>query len=155
MIGKELRDFCKGKIVAVVFNSGIENCECRFENNMKAYIIGVGEPDRDDVVPIVVEERDFAEYNKSIESSIWLNNETGVFDLKYSDSYWGKDWNGKETIYVMEDDVDGYFSILDDNKINLFKEYQGENSDLTYVEWLENKILKSTFLKGVLNSETC
>jgi hypothetical protein len=108
---------------------------------MKAYIVYVGEPDKDQVITINIEERDFAEYNKSMEKATCKQNpRASEYNSKWSDTWYGKDWNGKYTLYEMEDEIIN-FKLLDESKLQLFRQYQSENINKTYVEWLENKVL--------------
>ena len=140
MTGKELMSFCNGKIVPISFTERIENLDSRFENCMKAYIVGISLLD-DDEITIIVEERDFAEYNKSIEKPLWQNSETEKYDLKFSDSYYGERWTGTHTFYDCQDELCGNFTLIDEDRMRLFQQYQKEKSKLTYVGWLEDKIL--------------
>lgn len=140
--GKELREYCKGKEIPIVFNNEIEQLEGRFETGMKAYITGVSEPDRDDLITINIEEKEFADFNKSMETPVWHNEKTSNFDLKYSESIYGEDWNGKDTIYDNENELSDNFTLLNNNKLQLYNQYLQEKQDKeTYIDWLENKIL--------------
>ena len=129
------------KVLPVEFNKCIEDCEMRYEEGMRTYIISASKDDIDCIV-FKTEERDFSEYNKSIEKPIWLNDKTGLYELKWSelDATYGK------TEYEIWEDVDSdiyNFKLIDNSKIELFNRYKESGSELIYVLWLENEILNS------------
>jgi hypothetical protein len=54
-----------------------------------------------------------------------------------------KKFNGSETIYdMLNEDTYNFVVLEDDKRINLFKQYQSENINISYVQWLENKVLE-------------
>ena len=140
--GKKLREYCRGKAVPIIFGESIEQLEGRFERGMKAYITGISEPDIDDLITIKIEEREFTDFNKSIETPVWKNEKTEVYDLKYSEWEYNKDWKGKDEIYDNEEVLSDNFTLLDNDKVKLYNQYLEEKqNNLTYIEWLENKVL--------------
>jgi len=143
MTGKELRKIINSGIIPLVeFTENINDMDCRFEKGMRAYITGVSEEDRSGCITVICEEKDLIDYNKKIETPDWFNPATENYDLKFSDTEWNKTYKGVVEYYEMEDEEICNFNIIDDGSLSLFNEYLKEYTGLTYVEWLEDIILK-------------
>lgn len=130
-----------GKAIPIVFNETIEDIEGRYEKGMKAYVVSASKEYNDTTIVFKTEEREFADYNKSIEQPVWLNSKTGTYDLKWSELD-QKTTNADYEIWE-ESNADIFnFTILDENKMGLFIQYKSENNQISYVQWLENKVLE-------------
>lgn len=76
------------EVVLIEFNENVEDCEGRFEDGMRGYITFYKIKEKDtmyEYVEFYVDEKEFEEYNKSIEKPVWFG-ESGNYDTKYSDS---------------------------------------------------------------------
>jgi len=141
MISNELMEIINiGKCVPVEMLKTIEDCEMRYEEGMRAYIVKANE-DNGGCIIFQTEEREFAEYNKSVEKPIWFNSKSGTYDLKWSEL---EPHISEYDLQIWQDvDTEIYsFKILDDSKFKLFQQYKKENSELTYVQWLEEKVFE-------------
>lgn len=138
MKGIDLIELCKGTKIPIEFTEQIEELEIRFEEGMRAYLVGANEDD--DMVTLNVEEDDFAEYNKSIERPLWLDKDSREYNLRFSETN-NNHWNGKQTLFDNTGELCGNFKILENSKIRLFELYQvdhiREDTSLSYIEWLE------------------
>jgi hypothetical protein len=144
MIGKELRGMInKGIIPTVEFTKEIEDLECRFEKGMRSYVTNVSMVDKEGCVEVTFEEKDFSDYNKSIEKPDWYNEDTNKYDLKYSETKMASGYKGVVSFWEMEDDEIYNFVLIEDDSLKLFKEYQDNNCEFSYVKWLEQELLKS------------
>jgi hypothetical protein len=141
MLGKELKEIVDGGVNPVIeFNEYINDLEARFEEGMKAYITNVNIVYEDEI-EIIAEERDFAEYNKNIEKPIWRKEWNGEYIYKYSETDDAIRWNGTFKFYEMLNEELCNFSVVDDSSLKLFRMYQENNNGISYVKWLENKVL--------------
>lgn len=133
----------EGKAIPIEIKEGCEELEIRYEAGMMTYIVSAYEIEKN-IICFETEERDFIEYNKSIEKPVWLNRETDNYDLKWSDL--NKKYNkGDYCIWEDASDIeDGFynFKLLDDNKLELYNQYLQSKSELTYVQWLEGRLLE-------------
>jgi hypothetical protein len=142
MTGKELKSLVDAGITPVIeFTDAVEEFELRYEKGMKAYVTKVSAPDEDEI-EILAEEKDFSKYNKTLEKPIWRKEYNGEYIYKFSELP-DKKFNGSETIYdMLNEDTYNFVVLEDDKRINLFKQYQSENINISYVQWLENKVLE-------------
>lgn len=143
MTGKDLREMVKKGINPIVeFNKYVEELETRLDEGMRAYITKVSQPDNSDCVEITFEEKDFTDYNKSIERPDWLNPKTNKYDLKFGETIQAKSYKGLVTFYEMENEEVCNFRVIEDDSLKLFHEYKNNNNDIPYIKWLENTILE-------------
>lgn len=139
---KELISLYKsGKEIQVEFTAKILDQETRFEKGMRAYISGITEPDEEGMIIIQFEERGYKEFNKSMETPIYLTDKPGVYE-KFSDSKYSRDFNGKVDVYEMDYLEMEKFTIIDDGSKELFQRYLKEGQGKSYVNWLESLVLK-------------
>lgn len=142
MIGKELREMVSSGIdVIVEFTEQVEDMECRFEKGMRAYVTGVSLADSSNMVTVNFEEKEYREYNKGLEKSIWYNRQKNEYNLKWSEDEYNKNYEGKESLYEMENETIHNFFVVENESSKLFNQYLKENSDKTYVQWLEEKVI--------------
>lgn len=143
MKGKELRELVNSGINPVVeFTDTIEELEMRWEKGMKGYVFGVSEVDKGGCVLIKIEEREFVDYNKLIEKSIWRKDIDGEYIYKWSEVHKPHQYYSDYEFYEEENKETYNIEIISDEKLKLFKQYSIEKKDnMTYIEWLENKIL--------------
>jgi hypothetical protein len=140
----ELREIInQGKPIIVEFTKSVEDIEERFDRGMRAYVTNIAKPDSYNCTEVFFEERDFSEYNKSLEKAGWRNPSTGAYDLKFSELSSSKDYSGCVSFYEMEDDELCNFFILEDSSMKLFTEFKESKSKLNYVQWLESELIKS------------
>lgn len=85
-----------------------------------------------------IREDGFRHINKSFMSKNYYN-EQKIPCLTYLEAKFDIPPNGVDTVYVMSDDET--FDL--ENKNILLKEYLEEKCDITYIKWLENKVLKN------------
>jgi len=140
MISNELMEIINtGKCVPVEMTKAVEDSEMRYGEGMRAYIIKAYE-DNSGCIIFQTEEREFAEYNKSLEKPIWFNDKSGAYDLKWSEL----DQEVRDFDYQIWQDekIELYsFKILDESRYNLFEQYKEEKSEISYIQWLEEKVL--------------
>lgn len=107
---------------------------------MRFDIINIGLNEWDDY-EAKVSLNGYDEYNDSILPIEWYNSNSGSYDVNAKEGgYWPK--NGLELIVLNDDvDLDEYFIILDEYNISLYDEWKNENSDKTYLNWLEDKVV--------------
>ena len=140
MLSNELMNYINnGNEVLVEINKCYEDFELRYEEGMKAYIV---KAIKDNIgICFKTSEKEFTEYNKLIEKPLWLNDKTGLYELKWSELK----QNVTESDYYIWEDVDNEifnFKIINsDEQINLYERFINEKSNLSYIKWLENKVI--------------
>ena len=142
MTGQELFDLIKKGIKPVIkFNKEIEDLDLQFDEGHFARIIDVKL--LDDEVEIIVSEKEYADYNKENEVPNWPsdNSVTGnvEYNLKYSDKHTRKE---VISLYQMLTDEIYNFAIVESCYQELLDEYLSTNRELSYVEWLQEKVLE-------------
>jgi len=85
-----------------------------------------------------IREDSFRHINKSYMSKNYYNEEK-IPCLTYLEAKFDIPADGVDMVYVMADDEN--FEL--ENKNVLLKEYLEEKCDITYIKWLENKVLKN------------
>lgn len=141
MTGKELRRLVmSGKKVLVEFTDYIEDQECRFEKGMKAYVYDVSLLKGGDMVIIQFEEREYRDFNRTLEKARFQTNIQNVFD-KWSDSPYRTDDKGREFIYEMENEEIQLFDIVGDASQQLYQKFLEEGSNYSYIDWLEMLVM--------------
>lgn len=140
MTGRELKTLVdSGAKVIVEFTDLVEDLETRFENRMRAYATNVNI--EGDMVKIFFEEREFAEYNRTMEQPTWRNHRTGEFNMKWSEDERNANYDGKASFFEMLDEEVCNFTILENDSMSLFQRYLNEDSNISYVRWLEELVL--------------
>lgn len=135
---KELVD--NGKIIPIEFTETVKDLEIRYDGGMKAYIVKAIQENEDTII-FKTEERDFAEYNKSIERPVWMNNKSGQFELKWSELE-QKITEFDFEIWEATNEETFNFKLLNEETYALYLQYKSEESNLSYVQWLENKVIE-------------
>lgn len=126
-----------GKRPLVCFTKKVEMEDTQFEEGMLAEIveISVDTTYSKDICEITFSEKNYQEYNKNLEKSIWYNPKNEKFDLKFSQVH------KREIIASINDESEDIKSfVLKDGNMDIFKEYISSKTDLTYVEWLEENL---------------
>ena len=147
-----------GKIIPIEFNKYIAEYENRYEKGMRSYIVNAYKSYDDNIV-FGTEERDFSEYNKSIEKPRWYNNKTSLYDLKWSqlEEYLKNDNKSDYDVWEEANKELINFKVIDElidkNKIDLFNKYKEEKSELNYISWLEDELIKLLFNKETKSTE--
>lgn len=131
-----------GKPVDVEFKEKIEDLESYPEKGMRATVTGAvidhEEYDGDAVIRLFVDYSKFDAENASLEAHNYYDK-NGEPTLTAREAGWYKI---KDTLYVMaNDDAEAYLTILAKQTTELFEEYKASNSTLSYVAWLESKVL--------------
>lgn len=123
----------------------IRHDESVISRGMRFDIVSVG------LYEIKISFNGYDDYNDPILPAVWYNENTGNYDLTAKEGgYWPKD--GKESLYTYTDildELDEYFILLDEYNISLYDEWKNENSDKTYLNWLEDKVVSLIKPKNV------
>lgn len=142
-----------GMGVQVQFKERINDFESRYEQDMRTYLTGYtidGENiDESQCVIFSTNEKDYADFNKSMEKPIWLDNKSKTYCLT-----WSEEWAGESpNVDVYENNLDSEietFEVLNNESLALFNLYKQSNVDVRYTTWLEEQIVKYTnFLSKV------
>lgn len=142
MTGKELIDlYNKGVPLQIRFNQYIEDIELQFEKGMLADIELVN--NTIDGLCIYVNEKNYKKYNSNLEKPFCFNKDTGKYDKKWSEVF------KREDSVEFYDDYNHiyYFEIVESSFSELIKEYNESNSELSYVDWLQEEVCRLRFLK--------
>ena len=90
-------EYCQGKVF--VCKPKIEELEVELDSKMKGKIVGVSQPDEDDVVLVVIDTSDFVDHNNFYAKSNYTAREA---------EWWPED--EKHDVYFMANDlVEDYF----------------------------------------------
>ena len=140
MIGKELIElFNKGLRPLVKFTKEVEDLDLQFEEGMLAKIVDIKKSNCGDLYDIVFDEKEFNKYNIDLEKPCCANKYTFTYDSKWSEI---KKRYDRVTISIDVDDEVCNFEIIDDAYAELVREFLDSETDLTYVEWLQEKLLE-------------
>lgn len=144
MTGEELLNlYNKGIHPIVKFKEPILDLELQFEPEMLAKIVSIDKDNSSSgLYRISLDESEFKSFNKKLEKPICYNKETNEYDLKWSEVQKRKDI---EIIYLDEDEKTfelENFEIIPDAYSELVSEYLDCNSELSYIEWLQEKLLE-------------
>lgn len=132
MTGKEfLNIFQLGNEITIKFTKYIEELEEQFEVNMLATVVSV-EIEDEDILVITVDESKYSKINKKLEKPIWTNLN---YQKTFSQLYMRKDIL---QIYDSYEDSIKCFDIVNNDLIN---QYLLSNENISYTNWLENKVL--------------
>jgi hypothetical protein len=111
-----------------------------FDNEMIGKVIGIDtEFEFDDkTYGFIVDMNNYEKHNRSVAQRVWSDGRGGHSHTWFESGHYPKD--GIETIYFPFE-LELPFEILEEN--GLMNEYINENLEITYLEWLENKVLES------------
>jgi hypothetical protein len=138
MTGKKLLELVQaGATPLVRFNSRVEELEYQFESGMIGRVLSV--TNAENAIDVKIDESDFREYNLSLEKPMWRNRIDGEFTLRFSEI------DKREDIATIYDELEELinFEIIEDESLNLFNEYLENKNSLSYIQWLEQELLKS------------
>lgn len=127
-----------GTYPLVEFTKKVVNYEGRFEEGMRAYLVGYSGSNFPNIIELFFDEKEFVNYNKTLEQHVWYNSQTHDYDLKWSDDKYKKDYNGKTSVFEIETEEIITFKIVENSE--LFNEYLKSYTDISYIRWLENKV---------------
>ena len=98
--------YCQGK--GFVCKTKIENLEVELNSKMKGKIVGVSQPDEDDVVLVVIDTSDFVDHNNFYaKNNYWSPDGSPRYTAREA-GCWPK--NEKHSVYFMANDlVEDYF----------------------------------------------
>lgn len=137
MTGIEVLDMINNKIYPTVrCNKDILDVAEQMEEGMLCKIVGAYE-NSDGEIQVELDEKDFSEYNKSLETPSCYDSESNIYNKKWSELYQREI---RMTIFLDKEHDNPYFDIVEDNYTELVKEYNDSESGLTYVEWLQEQI---------------
>lgn len=137
MLGKEFLDLvCAGVRPIIKINKRYEELETQFEEGMLA-IVEFASDELDGTIKLRLNESQFKRENRNLEKPAWKNNDTGMYELKFSEI------DKREDISYMWIDTNEEiinFSIVEDDSLQM--EFIVSNCGVSYIEWLENQVLK-------------
>lgn len=123
----------------VRFTKTAEDIDWRWEEGMLGYAVAINMDGLD--CKIVVEEREFSEYNKTLEKYVWFGD--GNEQVPYSQTRFYKNWTGVETV-IESGLFHYYFELTEDTSNGMFAEYLATGcKDKRYVQWLEEELAKA------------
>jgi len=124
------------KPVVVFDTNDINDFISYIQKNMMGRIVDIIH-DGDDVYKLFIDLKEFEENNKLFDSPVWYdrNGEPSLTGIEAG--MYPKD--GIETLYL-DGGFDVPFRVKDQNP--LLDEYNDEKPDVTYIEWLENKVME-------------
>lgn len=130
----------KGIHPIIKFNEEVEDLELQFDRNHMGRVINAFK-NKFGEIEIVISEKEYNEYNKNIEQANWPSKKdyNASPTLKYSDEHTRKEI---ETLCYCIDDEIKEFSLVEDCYKELLDEYLSSNSELSYLDWLQEKILE-------------
>jgi hypothetical protein len=99
-------EYCQGKVF--VCKPKIENLEVELDSKMKGKIVGVSQPDEDDVVLVVIDTSDFVDHNNFYaKSNYWGLDGKACYTAREAE-WWPED--EKHDVYFMANDLfEDYF----------------------------------------------
>lgn len=123
----------------VVFKKSIGDLETYCEGGMKARIINCKKAGPfSGSYELVFSFEEFDEFNKGFETSNYFDgNGVPCLTARESGLYTPVD----SVFFAEDDDWSFYFEILDEQKMKLFKGYSESGDCVTYLEWLEHKVI--------------
>lgn len=132
MTGKEfLNIFQLGNEITIKFTKYIEELEEQFEVNMLATVVSV-EIEDEDILVITVDESKYSKINEKLEKPIWTNlNYQKTFSQLYM----------RKNIFKIYDSYEDSIKCFDIVNNDLINQYLLSNENISYTNWLENKVL--------------
>lgn len=139
---KTIIDLCEllrsGKQPIVTFGAAIEDKEGYPEALMRARAIRVSGPDADKVMKVTFAFEEFSAHNAPLESANYFDASSNPTQTARQAGY----YKPEEQIYFdFDEPLDGLLTIEPDASAALFETYRSEKSALTYLQWLEAKVL--------------
>ena len=143
MTGQELYERVKkGWKPTVRFTDCVADSDSQYEEGMMGKVISAELDANSDCVIFIIAEDRYAEFNKKQEKPVW-------YESPYTDNRVTKSELGgrkaSDIVYECTDMDLGNFEIVNDGSLLLYEEYCRENSNMSYLSWLEDTIIK---LKG-------
>ena len=135
---KEFSEMVRSGVYPVItFRKGIEDSEGYAEAGMRAKVISAVIK-HDDCVLITVDFSQFDEFNKSYESSNYYDkNGNAVWTARQAEQY-----KVVDSWYLdASTEFSHYAEVTNSDSLKLFQEFSESNTDKTYVEWLEAKVV--------------
>ncbi len=131
-----------GASVAVEFGPRIEDAEAYPEPGMRAVALSY-RPQEHDVCVITFSYEPFESHNKALESSNYYDKQgNAVLTAREAGQY-----KPVDTVYFTpDDDMEGWFTLVDSAAFALFSEYRAStsaDSGVTYTCWLEQQVLRA------------
>lgn len=139
MTGLELYEKVKnGWNPTVRFTDSVGDSNSQYEEGMMGKVISARFDTHDIIIFTIAEDR-FAEFNKKQEKPVWYENQ-------FSENCTTKSMlGGRKACDVVYEDVDmelGNFEIVKDESLILYDEYCKDNPKMSYLSWLENRIIQ-------------
>ena len=142
LTGKKLLElYDKGIPIKVKFREAVLDLDLQFETNMIADIESI-KKNRNGLYEIALNEHSYKKFNKSLEEPSCYNPDTDTFSLKWSEKNERVDI---VNLYIDEDELDNEidnFEVIDGPYVELIKEYGSQNTNLSYLDWLQEKVLE-------------
>lgn len=138
MTGEKLLELVHAGVTSLVrFNSRVEELEYQFENRMIGKVVSVIKDKN--TIEANIDESDFREYNLSLEKPMWRNRIDGEFTLRFSEI------DKREDVATVYDELEELinFEIIEDETLDIYNEYLENKNSLSYIQWLEQELLKS------------
>lgn len=127
-----------GKRPVVTFKDGISEKESYAEAGMRARIVGLSAPDRDGVLKLFFDFAEFDVHNTAFESANYYDkNQKPVLTARQAGFYKPQD----HMYFDLDEQLSELMVLEDPAATALFDAYKAEGSTLSYVAWLEHKVL--------------
>lgn len=138
MTGKELAQLVSDGIRPVVtFTAPILDKEGYLEAGMRGRLVAVSN-EHDDMFKLHVDLSEFDDFNRQFESANYYDKD-GVPRLTARESGFYK--APKDEIYVDNNEDVDFCVVEEPNRLALYELYRKAGDNLTYVQWLEDRIL--------------
>lgn len=138
---QDLIDLIKtGRTPIVTFGKGIDQKEEIYpEPGMRGRVVSAT-VDKDDVAKILFEFDEFKAHNTPLESSNYYDKQGNpTLTAQAAGFYKPVD----DVYFDLTEPLDGLLTVESDAAAALFETYKAESSPLTYLQWLEAKVLAS------------
>ncbi len=127
-----------GKRPVVTFTTGIEDKEDYAEGGMRARVLSATTPHADGVLQITFDFEEFAQHNVAFEKSTYYDKQSNpVLTAREAGFYRPQD----HMYFDLSEELGNLMVFEDDAAVKLFQSYKAENSGVSYVSWLERKVL--------------
>lgn len=137
---QKLFDLVKnGKKPIVTFKKGIEDKDAYAESGMRARAVRVETSKIDDSVHnIFFAFEEFTDHNMPLESSNYYDKSgSPTLNARQAGFYFPEE----SMYFCLYEKLEGLMDIESDDAVALFDAYMAEKSGLTYLQWLEAKVL--------------
>jgi hypothetical protein len=138
MLGKELANMVTDGVRPVVtFNKKVENKEGYFEAGMRGRLTAIRGL-RDDVFELIVDVREFDEYNKQFETANYFDKSGKPTLTAREAGFYSAD--GHLEVYTdTELEVD-FLEIEEPSRLQVYQDYVKSGEKVAYVQWLESQL---------------